>query len=331
MAMRGVAVAIAVAALAALPSPAAAQTLVPERTIALPGVVGRIDHMAFDPGRNRLLVAELGNGSLDILDIAAGRVVYRIGGLSEPQGVAYAAAADAIVVANGGDGSVRFFRAADFASLGRVALGDDADDDAPDPSGADVVVGYGTGGLALIDPVRRAVVATIALPVHPEAFRLDPATHRAFVNLPDARRIAVLDLGAARQVTAWRTPGLRANFPMALDATSRLLATVFRAPPMLMLIAADTGRTVAQQPTCGDADDVFFDRKRHRLYVSCGAGVVDVFGQDGATLHRLARITTRSGARTSLFVPEMDRLFVAAPAPLAGGMPAMILILKPMP
>jgi hypothetical protein len=67
-------------------------------------------------------------------------------------------------------------------------------------------------------------------------------------------------------------------------------------------------------PTCGDADDVFVDPKRHRVYVSCGEGVVDVFEQQGDDFWRLARIPTVSGARTSLFAPELDRLFVAVRA-----------------
>jgi hypothetical protein len=334
MALRVAGVAFAVAVLTALAPPrpgAAAAPLVREAAIALPGVAGRIDHMALDPGRGRLLIAELGNDSLDVIDLAQAHVVHRITGLAEPQGVAFAPMADAIVVANGGDGSVRFFRAADFTRLGAIALGQDADDTALDPVSGNVVVGYGGGALAVIDPTRRAVAVRVAVAAHPEAFRLDPATARAFVNVPGAREIAVLDLHAARQVAAWHTPGLRANFPMALEPGGHVLATVFRAPPMLVLLSADGGATLAQQRTCDDADDVFFDGARHRLYVSCGAGAVDVFGQDGASLHRIARIATAQGARTSLFVPQLDRLFVAAPAPLVGGAAASILVFRPVP
>jgi hypothetical protein len=86
---------------------------------------------------------------------------------------------------------------------------------------------------------------------------------------------------------------------------------------------------VAQAESCSDADDVFFDAARHLLYVSCGAGAVDVF-RLAPTLERVARVETRSGARTSLFVPELDRLFVAARAGLLGGA-ASILVLRPQP
>ena len=94
-----------------------------ERTIPLAGVSGRIDHMAIDIERMRLLVAELGNGTVDVVDLLAGRSIRRLEGLPEPQGVAFAPQADVIAVACAGDGSVRFFRGADLTPVGSVALG----------------------------------------------------------------------------------------------------------------------------------------------------------------------------------------------------------------
>ena len=43
------------------------------------------------------------------------KVVHRIAGLTEPQGVAYELSTDTLFVANGGDGSVRLFRGGDSA------------------------------------------------------------------------------------------------------------------------------------------------------------------------------------------------------------------------
>src|SRR5947209_721288 len=77
--------------------------LVLERTIPLAHVSGRIDHMAVDLRRGRLFVAELGNNTVDVVDITAGHVIHRIDGLREPQGVGYSPAADTVAVANAGD------------------------------------------------------------------------------------------------------------------------------------------------------------------------------------------------------------------------------------
>ena len=319
-------------ALAGLAAPARADPgLVVESRIALPGVAGRIDHMAVDLARKRLLVAELGNGTLDVVDLAAGRQIRRIGGLREPQGVGYAPRADLVAVASAGDGSVKLFRGEDLAPVGTVGLGEDADNIRLDPRTGNLVVGYGSGALAAIDPERRAKIGEVRLAAHPEAFAIDAATRRAYVNVPDAGETAVVDLASMKQTGAWRLPELRANFPIAVDAVGATVATVFRRPPRLVLIDTRTGAPIARLDTCGDADDVFFDPKRRRIYVSCGAGFVDVF-EAGATgaYARLSRVETAAGARTSLFVPKFDRLFVAARAGLLRS-EAAILVLRPVP
>jgi hypothetical protein len=305
--------------------------LVVESRIALRVVSGRIDHMAVDLARKRLLVAELGNGTLDVVDLAAGRQIQRIGGLREPQGVGYAPKPDLVAVSGAGDGSVKFFREKDLTAIGAVALGDDADNIRLDPRTGNLIVGYGSGALAVIDPDRRAKIGEVRLAAHPEAFAIDAASGRAFVNVPDAEQIAVVDLASMKQTGAWRLPDLRANFPLALDAAGMMIATVFRRPPTLVLIDTRTDISTARLDTCGDADDVFFDPKRRRIYVSCGAGFVDVFEAGAAGAYaRLSRVTTAAGARTSLFVPELDRLYLAARAGLLRS-DAVILVLRPVP
>jgi hypothetical protein len=304
--------------------------LVLERTIPLPDVSGRIDHMAVDLRRGRLFVAELGNDTVDVVDIAAGRAVHRIGGLREPQGVGYAPAADVLAVANAGDGSVRLYKGEDFTPAGRAELGEDADNIRLDPSSGKFLVGYGSGGIAILDPAGGSVLARTTLPAHPEGFQVDAAGRRALVNVPDAGQIAVLDLQAGKQTGRWQVSGLRANFPMALDETPGLAAVVYRSPARLVLLDSTSGRVTANLDACGDADDVFFDTRRQRIYVGCGSGSVDVYQGDGGPYRLAARIATKSGARTSLYVPGLDRLFVAQRAGLLGS-EAALLVFRPNP
>ena len=256
-------------------------------------------------------MAELGNNSVDVIDLAAGKPIHRITHLPEPQGIAYVPKADMLVVANAGDGTVRLFRGGDYTAAGSVALGADADNVRIDPRDGSVLVGYGSGGLAIIDPSAGTQVTQIPLPAHPEAFALDPAADRVFVNEPDAGRIVVADLKQRRAVAQWHVAGAAANFPMALDASGNRLAVVFRSPPLLVLLDPRDGHVISRAPTCEDGDDVFFDPPRTRLYISCGGGEVAVFTTNGAVPHNLASVRTAAGARTSLFVPELDRLFVA--------------------
>ena len=298
-----------------------------EGKIALPGVAGRIDHMAVDLGRKRLLVAALGNGTLEVVDLAGGQRLKQVTGLREPQGVGYAQKPDLVAVASAGDGSVRFFRGEDVAPAGSLALGSDADNIRSDPRTGNIIVGYGTGGLAVIDPEKKSKIADVKLAAHPESFQLDPMSGRVFVNVPDAGHIAVVDLAAARQVASWTVPGLRANFPLAIDGSGTAVAAVFRHPAKLVLLDTRTGAVTQQLDVCGDADDVFFDAQRQRVYISCGEGALAIFGMDGSDLHELSRIGTNSGARTSLFVPELDRLYLAVLA--SGNEPAAIWVFRP--
>ena len=313
----------------AVAEPAETAPLQLEAKIPLGDVRGRIDHMAVDLKRQRLFVAELGNDSVGIVDLANRKVIGRIPGLKEPQGVGYEPSTDMLYIANAGDGSVRLFEGSDYKSAGRIELGSDADNIRFDAAAKRIVVGYGSGALAIIDPSTRMKIGDIPLKAHPESFQIDPDTSQIFVNVPDDHDIAVVDRSSQKQIGKWPTPDRGANFPMALDPIRREVLVIFRAPAELGVFSMTAGKLVASTETCGDADDLFVDAKRGRVYVSCGAGLLDVFEPKGEAYRRVARIPTISGARTSFFVPELDRLLVAARATIRE--PAAIWIFRPTP
>ncbi|HEX5455430.1 MAG TPA: hypothetical protein VFX06_16690 [Stellaceae bacterium] len=302
--------------------------LVIEGKIALGPVTGRIDHLAIDLRRRHLFVAELGNNSVGVIDLAAGRALRTIRGFREPQGIGYESRTDTIYVSNAGDGSVRLFRGEDFAPLGTIELGSDADNVRVDPMHRRVLVGYGDGALAIIDPASHRRTGGVRLPAHPEGFQLVDEGTRAAVNLPDAHRIGIADLagGTLRSIP---TGSFGANFPMAIDAAAGHILVVFRRPPLLAAYTIRGGQLAARLPVCADADDLFLDTKRHRIYLSCGAGFIDVLEGAARGYARRARVPTAQGARTSLFVPELDRLYVAARS--SRNEPAAIWVFRPMP
>lgn len=308
---------------------AAGAPLTIEAKITLGNVHGRLDHLAVDLKRQRLYVAELADDAIAVVDLKPRRSLRTLAGLAEPQGIGYEATTDTLYVANGRDGSVRLFNGSDLASVGRIALGDDADNVRIDAGTHRVWVGYGKGSLAALDPVRRQQVAVVPLRAHPEGFVLERAGSRIFVNVPEAAEIAVLDRTANRQTAAWKTNELHANFPLALDDAGLVLA-VFRHPAKLAAFRSQDGSLLQTLVTCGDSDDLFVDSLRHRVYVSCGEGYIEVFSRgESAGYHSAGRLATASGARTSLFVPELDRLFLAVRAtPTA---PASIWVIRPEP
>lgn len=306
---------------------AAEPPLVLDAKIPLGAVAGRIDHLAADLHRQRIFVAELGNDSVGVVDLKTRSVIHRISGLKGPQGIGYFPGTDTLYVANAGDGSVRFYRGEDFAARGRVDLGDDADNVRIDERHSRVWVGHGSGGLAAIDAHSNRKVIDVPLKAHPESFRLDTTGAKIYANVPDAGQIAIVDAVADKQVGAIETHGARRNFPMALEAEKERILSVFRDPSRLIAFSMDDGRALATADVCSDADDVFLDAKRRRVYVSCGAGAIDILEDQGDRYQRIGHVPTVRGARTSLYLPDLDRLYVAVRA--AGGEPAAIWVFRP--
>jgi DNA-binding beta-propeller fold protein YncE len=329
-----VATPIAVAILSLLSGAASAQTstnsagLRLETKIPLGAVRGRIDHMAIDVKRQHLLVAELGNDSVGIVDLKLNKTVHTIGGLAEPQGVGYVPEADAIYVANARDGSVRIFRGADYAPSGRIDLGSDADNVRVDAEANRVLIGHGGGAISALDVAQQKKFGSSPLPAHPESFQIWPAPKRIFVNLPGAHAIVVLDGTSGEPKDRWPVAE-GGNFAMALDPANRRVLIVSRNPPKLIAYDEDNGAAIARAETCGDSDDLFVDAKRSRIYVSCGAGFVDIFETKDNGYRRIGRIPTASGARTSLFVPDLDLLLLAVRA--TPDEQAAIWVFRPMP
>jgi DNA-binding beta-propeller fold protein YncE len=309
-------------AVSAAPAP-----LVLESKIPLGNVRGRIDHLAIDVARRMLYVAELDNGSVGVLDLKAGRLARRLTGFREPQGIAYVAATDTVCVANGGDGNVQLFQGPDLTPVGKIHLGDDADNARVESNSNRVWIGYGSGAIALIDTSIRQRIASAALRAHPESLQFDESRGHLLVNVPDAQEIAVIDVAHERQIASWPLHGLGANYPMAIDVVRQQVLVAFRSPPRLGVFGLSSGEPQGVVGTCQDADDVYVDPRRARVYLSCGEGFVHVLAATPGGYVSVAQVATAIGARTALFVPELDRLFVAVRS--SGTEPAAIWVFRP--
>src|ERR1041385_1737055 len=280
------------------------------QTIPLPGVEGRIDHFAFDPTGQRLFVCALGNNSVEIIDLRKGTRIHSISGLGSPQGVAYIPDLDRIFVANDHGGLCQIYDGKSYEQLATINLADDADNVRYDASAKQIYVGYGGGGLAIIDPATGKQVGSINLGAHPEAFQLESSGKRIFVNVPNAQHVAVIDRDQGKVVNHWKTDRAGANFPMALDESNHRLFVGCRTPARLIVLNTDSGEVASQFDISGDVDDVFYDSKRRRVYAVCGAGKIDVLEQQNPDAYQLlTKIDTATGARTGMFVPQLSTLF----------------------
>jgi DNA-binding beta-propeller fold protein YncE len=275
-----------------------------ERSIQLEDVKGRIDHLVLSPDGNRLVVAALGNDTIEIVDLKEGRVVHRIKDVGAPTAGAFVGAGLAMAAAH--DGKLHFYDGGTYARVRSVEVGTDADPVRID--GARLYVGVSEGALVAVEDGAKTF--EIPLAAHPEGFQLETKGPRIFVNVPDAQHVAVLDRDKRAVVATWKLD-VNDNYPMALDEKNGRVLVGCRTPPKLLALDMKDGSVKASLDISGDVDDLYLDPKTRRLYASCGEGFVDVIDAD--RFERVARVPTSKGARTCLLDPEGDVLFVAVP------------------
>jgi DNA-binding beta-propeller fold protein YncE len=285
-------------------------TLVKE--IPMPSVKGRIDHMAFNLKNKMLYVAALGNNTVEVIDLQKGSIVHSIEGVEEPQGLAYIPDQNEIAVASGGNGDCVFYNASTFKKLAMVHLPSDADNIRYDAEERKLYVGYGNGGMAVIDPTIHKQIGDVKLSAHPESFQLDKKNKLLFANLPDDHSIAVIDLKSLQIAHSWKMEKLRANFPMTLDTTDNLVIVGFRHPATLVAFDNKTGKQISQTDLVGDVDDLFYNMDKKQLIASGGDGSINVFQKTTDNRFQLvSSIATRQGARTSLLITSLQYFILA--------------------
>jgi DNA-binding beta-propeller fold protein YncE len=288
------------------------------QAIPLPNVVGRIDHFTVDPKRRWVIGSALGNDTVEVIDSFAGKVVRTIKGLNEPQGVLYVGGdINKLFVANAGDGRVRIYDGKTFVLAATVDFGANTDNIRYESAAKLVYVGYGEdneSAIGVIDAATNKRLDDAAkLDAHPESFQLEQSGQKIFVNIADKAKISVVDR-KTKKVSDWSLPGLRANFPMALDEADHRLFIGTRKPARFVAVDTTNGKIVANIPAAGDMDDLYYDAGRKRVYVLGGEGFISVFQQtDPDHYESMAKIPTATGARTGVWYEKRDRLYLAVP------------------
>ena len=297
-----------------------------EEQIPVPGVAGRLDHFSADAKRRRLFVSALGNNSLEVIDVFAGRVIHSIKGLAEPQGPLYVPEVDRLYVANAEDGKVKVYDGATYTLRKAIDFGVDPDNMRYDEASKTVFVGFGQedGGIAMIDPKTDERVGQVyKTGGHPESFQVEAQGGHIFVNVPDAGSVVESIDRKSGAVTKWPLKGLRSNYAMALDEEDHRLFTITRKTPMMVVLNTETGSEVARLRAAGECDDVYFDASRKRIYVIGAEGFISVFQQNDPDHYELvANVPSGIGIRTGYYFARRDRFYVGVPA--KGSEPAQV-------
>jgi YVTN family beta-propeller protein len=293
--------------------------LVLTEAIPLPGVQGRFDHFGFDR-KNQLFVAALGNNTVEVIDVSARTRVHTISGIPNPQGVVYAPESKKLFAASS-KGKLYIYDGITFDLIKSIDFHGDVDNLRYDVANQRVYVGYGeddAGAIGTVDAnTNERLTEEYKLGAHPESFQLESSGPNIYVNLPDLKQIAVLNR-KTHEITRWPM-SLEHNFPMALDEPNHRLFVATHEPPRLAVFDTNSGHTVATLPCVQDADDVYYDSGRMRIYVPGGEGYISVFQQKNPDDYELlAKVPSTLGARTAGYFGKgrkgFDRFFLAVPA-----------------
>jgi len=306
--------------------------------IPMPNVKGRLDHFAVDLKGQRLFVAALGDdqNTVEVIDLRSGKWISSIPGQSKPQGMFYSPNFKKIFVANGTDGTCKIFAGDTFKLLDSLPIGPDADHVGYDPATKYLYVGFGdakSGGLAIIDTRTDKHVADIKTDARSGGIKIEKSKPQTFVTLTGATNLGVVDLKKREQVSAWPT-GVSSSVALALDESDHRLFDGVRDPATLLVLDTKSGKEVSRIEGVAGIDDLWYDSAHHRVYASGGRGfdvgfVYAYLQKDADHYELLGKAPTAPGAGTSFWLPELNRLFVGAPANDKEG--AAILVFEPQP
>jgi YVTN family beta-propeller protein len=303
-------------------------TLELEKTITLPDVKGGFDLMACDVAGKRLFVAGQDNNSLEVIDLAAAKRIRSVPGLRQPKGIVYLADRRKLYVSNKDDGAVDVFDSESFAPIGRIDFKSKANNLRYDARSRTIYVGYGDGAIGTIRTADDSRGADVSLTSYPKQFRLEERGNRIFANVPVANSVVVIDRQQSKIIDTWPVREDTENVPMELDEANHRLFIACE-PGTFVVINTDTGKSVATVKIKKEADGIQYDAARKAAYVSCGEGYLCVIRQlDSDRYSASQAIATVEGAGTSLFVPELDRLYLAVPQ--GTDHPAAIRVYRPM-
>ncbi len=310
--------------------------------IALPrSFQGRIDHQSVDVKGNRYFLSGLGNGTVEIVDLAGRKVLHSIPGFTMAQASLYVPETNLIFVADGESNFLNIYDGTTYQLVRSMPNLENADNLRYAPANprygggtGSVILGYGEGATSALRIMNAEgkPLSEILLEAHPESFQVDttPGSFRIFVNVNELGYIAIADTNHRRVMEKWPVPGFKAIFPMAFDEKDQRLFIASRNPPALVVLDTKTGKVVTSVPGPDGSDDLWYDAAHKRLYMSAVEGVVGVFEQRDADHYELvAQIPSVPGSATSYFSSALNRLFV--PAPPFGGQPAQVLVYEVQP
>ncbi len=292
---------------------------------------GNFDHLAIDLKRNRIFVTPEDAGEVPVLDASTGTVVQEITGIKRPHAVFYRADVDRLYVTDGRDGSVIVLDGGSYQRVGRVPLQLDADAIGYDISRKTLYVANGgkdarekISHLSMVDTNSNKKVEDILIDGETlEAMVLDSYRPRLYINDTAKNSIVVVNRYTHAKTAEWPLTMCKDNVAMAVDEQRQRLFVGCRSSQIVVL-DSNTGKELQTLPIHGGVDDLIYDQGTQRIYASTN-GFVDVFSQTDLNHYdSFGSIPSAEKARTALLVPDLNRMFIAAPR--SASSPARVLV-----
>jgi hypothetical protein len=306
------------------------------QTITLPATIkGNFDHFGIDLKRNRLFATPEDFKAVLVFDLAQGTLIHQISGIERPHAVLSREDTDRLYVTDGGDGSVKVYDGESYKLLNRIPLLKDADSIGYDLSRKYLYVDNGGGDVhqtysifSVIDTSSNKKLTDVKIDGDTlEAMALDTYRPRIYINDKAKNTVVVFDRFKNTIVATWPITMGKVNVTMALDEQRQRLFVGCR-DGKLVVLDTNTGKELQSLPITPGVDDTIYDPKSKRIY-AIGGGSVDVYDQISMDEYvSRGSISTDSRAKTGRFVPQLNRLFIAAPQD--GAKSARVEIFEPM-
>jgi hypothetical protein len=323
------------------------------RTISLPGVTGRLDHMGVDLEKKRLFVAAVSNNTLEVVDLIGGKPIKSLTGIKDAQDALFLGGDFNKLYVSSLDGHVRVFQGETLWLVQDFKIEPDPNRLFYDPATNLIYFGYGGqnagfdayGRVGILQTKRGAgydqlladIIAPTPRPGHLAQLAMDD---NGLLLACDSRADLIYQFDTRKRelIKSWPARGDGAA-DMALDRIRHRLFVGTRIPPEMTVYDSQSGKEIQSLPAPETMDGVYYDANLKRIYMTGGRwygtpeaspGWIYVYQQkDPDHYDVISKIKTRPGSGTSLWVPQLNTLFVASQA--IGDQKAAVLVFEPVP
>jgi DNA-binding beta-propeller fold protein YncE len=283
---------------------------------------GDFDHFAVDLAGHRLFLTAEKNAAVEVFDLRTNKLIHSLTDIDEAHSMVYRADLKKLFVVDGGAAEVKIYQGDTYKRLGGIKLEDDADSMAYDPSTKYMYVVNGGRGahaafsfISVLDTTTDKKLADIKIDSDSvEALVLEKLGPRMFVNITGKDAVGVIDREKRALIASWPIGQEgKHNVAMAFDEAAHRLFISTNTPEKLIVLNSDSGAIVASLPCGHMVDDMAYDAKSKRIYVT-GSDFVDVFHQGDADHYELVgQVPSAFRAKTAILIPELNRFYLAVP------------------